>query len=40
MSACIRDVFAHSRPMPGALRHGKFFPAVGEELSRLLAPLL
>ncbi len=40
MAAYIRDVFAHSQPMPAPSRHWKFFPAVGEEMSRLLAPLL
>jgi cardiolipin synthase len=37
----MREVFAHSKPAPTRPPGGrKFFPSLGEELSRLLAPLL
>lgn len=39
LAAWMRDVFAHCKPMPSTARP-RFFPALGEELSRLLAPLL
>lgn len=36
----MRETFAHCRPLPAAPRQRRFFPALGEEISRLLAPLL
>jgi cardiolipin synthase len=38
-AAWMREVFTRCRPMP-ELRRRRFFPTLGEELSRLLAPLL
>ncbi|RXK56984.1 cardiolipin synthase [Oleiharenicola lentus] len=34
------EVFAQSRPLPEKPRARRFFPAIGEEIARLLAPLL
>jgi cardiolipin synthase len=40
MAAWMRGVFAHCKQMPQPKRPPRFFPTLGEELSRLLAPLL
>lgn len=40
VAAFMRDTFAHCRPLGTPTRQKKFFPALGEEISRLLAPLL
>lgn len=40
LSRCAQEIFALSKPMPAPPRHRRFFPAVAEEISRLLAPLL
>lgn len=40
VAAFMRDTFAHCRPLAAPARQKKFFPALGEEISRLLAPLL
>lgn len=36
----MEEVFAHSKPMPDAHRERRRFPHLGEEVARLLAPLL
>jgi cardiolipin synthase len=36
----MREIFAHSNPMPEPRRENRLFPSVGEEIARLLAPLL
>lgn len=36
----MRDIFAHSKPMPEPRRDQRLFPRLGEEVARLLAPLL
>jgi cardiolipin synthase len=38
--AWMEEVFAQSRPLPERQRPRRFFPALGEEIARLLAPLL
>lgn len=38
--AWMDEVFALSKPMPERQRRRRFFPAIGEEIARLLAPLL
>ncbi len=38
--AWCEEVFALSRPLPEKQRPRRFFPAIGEEIARLLAPLL
>ncbi len=40
LSRWAQEVFAQSKPMPAPPARRRFFPAVAEELSRLLAPLL
>jgi cardiolipin synthase A/B len=40
MAAYLRDVFAHCHPLPAPPLHRPVLSAVGEEVSRLLAPLL
>lgn len=40
VAAFMRDTFAHCRPLAAPTKQRKFFPAMGEEISRLLAPLL
>lgn len=40
MGAYLQETFTHSRPLPAPPRHRPFLSAVGEEVSRLLAPLL
>ncbi|HYC70039.1 MAG TPA: phospholipase D-like domain-containing protein [Opitutaceae bacterium] len=40
VAAFMRDIFVHSRPLAAPSRNRKFFPVLGEEISRLLAPLL
>lgn len=41
LAGWMRELFAHCRPMPLPSRQRRrFFPTLGEELSRLLAPLL
>ncbi len=36
----MREVFAQSKPMPEPRRERRLMPAIGEEIARLLAPLL
>lgn len=36
----MKEIFAHSRPMPEHHPERRFFPHLGEEVARLLAPLL
>lgn len=36
----MRETFARCRPLPAPAKQRQFFPALGEEISRLLAPLL
>ena len=36
----MHEVFAHSKPMPAPGQERRLMPAIGEEISRLLAPLL
>jgi cardiolipin synthase len=36
----MREVFGHSKPMPEPRRENRLFPTIGEEIARLLAPLL
>jgi cardiolipin synthase len=36
----MHEVFAHARPMPEPKTERRFIPAIAEELSRLLAPML
>ena len=36
----MKEIFAHSRPMPESPRETRLFPSIGEEIARLLAPLL
>ena len=36
----MEEVFAHSKPMPGPRSVRRLFPTIGEEIARLLAPLL
>ncbi len=40
MANWMREVFAQSKPMHAPPKHRRFFPAVGEEIARLLAPML
>jgi cardiolipin synthase len=40
MSAWMREVFSHSRPMPAPQRQPGLFPTLGEEIGRLIGPLL
>jgi cardiolipin synthase len=40
IAAWMREVFAHSKPMPDTSRGQRLFPTIGEEIARLLAPLL
>ena len=40
LSRWAHEVFSQSKPMPAPPAHRRFFPAVAEEISRLLAPLL
>ncbi len=40
MARWAHEIFASSKPMPAPPAHRRFFPAVAEEISRLLAPLL
>ncbi|MBA3848683.1 MAG: cardiolipin synthase [Opitutus sp.] len=40
MSAWMREVFAHSRPMPAPRKEPGLFPTLGEEIGRLIGPLL
>ena len=40
ISAWMHDVFAQSKPMPEPRTDRRLIPAIGEELSRLLAPML
>ena len=40
LSRCVQETFALSKPMPAPPQHRRFFPAVAEEISRLIAPLL
>ncbi|MSU46098.1 MAG: cardiolipin synthase [Lacunisphaera sp.] len=40
MSRWIKEVFAHSKPMPEPRQERRLFPAIGEEIARLLAPML
>ncbi len=36
----MKEIFAHARPMPEPRRESRLFPTIGEEIARLLAPLL
>ncbi len=36
----MQEVFEHSKPMPAPLEKRRRFPHLGEEVARLLAPLL
>ena len=40
LSQWMQEVFAQTKPMPEPRASRRFFPALGEELSRLLAPML
>lgn len=40
ISAWMREVFDHSKPMPEPRKGYRVLPTIGEELARLLAPLL
>jgi cardiolipin synthase len=40
LKAWMQEVFALSKPMSDKKRERRFFPALGEEIARLLAPLL
>jgi cardiolipin synthase len=40
LSGWMGEVFAHSRPMPAPGQERRLMPLIGEEISRLLAPLL
>jgi cardiolipin synthase len=40
MSHWIHEVFAQTKPMPEPRKHRRLVPAIGEEIARLLAPLL
>ena len=40
LSRCAKEIFALAKPMRTPAPHRRFFPAVAEEISRLLAPLL
>jgi len=40
LAAWMQEVFAQSKPMPEPRYKRRLFPAVGEEIARLLAPLL
>jgi hypothetical protein len=40
VNAWIEEIFALSKPMPERKRSRRVFPAVAEEIARLLAPLL
>lgn len=40
MQAWIEDVLRQCQPMPAALRRRRFWTVIGEEIARLLAPLL
>ncbi len=36
----MHDVFAHAKPMPATKKHPRLLPRIGEEIARLLAPML
>jgi cardiolipin synthase len=40
MSRWIHEVFAQTKPMGEPRKHRRFFPAIGDEIARLLAPML
>jgi cardiolipin synthase len=40
MSRWMHEVFAQTKPMPQPRKHRPFFSAIGEEIARLIAPLL
>lgn len=40
LTAWMRDVFAHSKPMPEPRTERRLMPVIGEEIARLLAPML
>ena len=40
IASWMEEIFAHSRPMPVPRRAPRLIPAIGEEMARLLAPLL
>lgn len=40
ISDWMREIFAHSKPMPEPRQQNRLFPTIGEEIARLLAPLL
>lgn len=40
IAAWMQDVFRHSKPMPDSSKGHRLFPTIGEEIARLLAPLL
>jgi cardiolipin synthase len=40
MSLCLRDTFEQSKPMSAPSKVRRIFPTIGEEIARLLAPLL
>jgi len=40
MSVWMHEVFAQSKPMPEARKQHRIFPVIGEEIARLIAPLL
>ena len=40
MASWMRGVFAHAKPMPARAKEPGLFPGLGEELGRLIAPLL
>jgi cardiolipin synthase len=40
IAAWMQEIFGHSKPMPQPRREPRLFPTIGEEIARLLAPLL
>ena len=40
LTAWMREVFAHTKPMPEPHTERRLMPAIGEEIARLLAPML
>jgi hypothetical protein len=36
----MEEIFAHAKPMPEARKEQPLVPRIGEEIARLLAPLL
>jgi cardiolipin synthase len=40
IASWMEEIFAHSRPMPPPRKERRLMPAIGEEMARLLAPLL